>query len=49
MITKERCYYVYKHIFPNGKVYIGITCKKPIYRWNNGNGYKKLVLLCIMP
>lgn len=41
MITKERCYYVYKHIFPNGKVYIGITCKKPIYRWNNGNGYKK--------
>lgn len=41
MITKERCYCVYKHIFPNNKVYIGITCKKPIYRWNNGNGYKK--------
>lgn len=41
MILKERNYSVYKHIFPNNKVYIGITCKKPIYRWNNGNGYKK--------
>lgn len=32
-------YYVYKHIFPNGKVHIGITSIKPEYRWNNGNGY----------
>lgn len=32
-------YCVYKHTSPNGKVYIGITCKKPEYRWNNGRGY----------
>ena len=32
-------HYVYMHIFPNNKVYIGITSKKPEYRWNNGNGY----------
>lgn len=31
---------VYKHTSPNGKVYIGVTCKKPEYRWTNGNGYK---------
>lgn len=30
---------VYKHTAPNGKVYIGITSKKPIYRWNNGKAY----------
>ena len=28
------------HIFPNNKVYVGITCRKPKYRWDNGNGYK---------
>lgn len=33
-------YYVYKHTTPNEKVYIGITCKNPSYRWNGGNGYK---------
>ena len=31
---------VYRHIAPNGKSYIGITSKKPEYRWKNGNGYK---------
>ena len=32
---------VYKHTFPNGKVYIGITSQKPENRWrNNGAGYK---------
>lgn len=31
---------VYKHTLPNKKIYIGITSKKPIYRWNNGKGYK---------
>ena len=31
---------IYRHIFPNDKVYIGQTCQKPEYRWNNGNGYK---------
>lgn len=34
-------YNVYKHIFPNKKVYIGITCQKPEYRWRNGKGYYK--------
>lgn len=38
---KERTMYVvYKHTTPSGKVYIGITGKKPEYRWKNGNGYK---------
>lgn len=31
---------VYKHTSPNGKVYIGITCKKPEYRWQGGKGYR---------
>lgn len=31
---------IYRHIFPNGKVYIGQTCQKPEYRWGNGKGYK---------
>lgn len=31
---------IYRHMFPNGKVYIGQTCQKPEHRWNNGNGYK---------
>lgn len=37
---KEREYCVYKHTAPNGKVYIGLTCKKPNARWANGYGYK---------
>lgn len=32
-------YSVYKHTFPNGKVYIGITSKNPEDRWRNGFGY----------
>lgn len=32
-------YCVYKHTSPSGKVYIGITCKNPEYRWNHGRGY----------
>ena len=32
---------VYRHLFPNGKSYIGITNKKPEDRWgNNGRKYK---------
>jgi len=31
---------VYKHTSPSGKVYIGITGKKPEKRWQDGNGYK---------
>lgn len=33
-------YVVYKHTTPNNKVYIGITCQKPIRRWAYGYGYK---------
>lgn len=33
-------YTVYQHTSPTGKVYIGITMKKPEYRWNHGEGYK---------
>lgn len=33
-------YCVYKHTCPNGKVYIGKTCRKPEYRWgSNGERY----------
>lgn len=34
-------YTVYKHTTPSGKVYIGITGKKPEKRWNYGNGYRE--------
>ena len=37
---EERMFIVYKHTSPSGKIYIGITGKKPKVRWNNGNGYK---------
>lgn len=33
-------YTVYMHRFPNGKVYIGITSKKPELRWLSGKGYQ---------
>lgn len=37
---QQRRYFVYMHIAPNNKKYIGITCKsKPEYRWVNGKGY----------
>jgi len=32
-------YFVYKHTFPNNKVYIGITQQQPEKRWKNGLGY----------
>lgn len=40
-INDLKPYCVYMHIFPNKKVYIGITKFKPEYRWNNGQGYKR--------
>lgn len=33
-------YKVYMHLFPNNKVYIGITKQKLTRRWDNGKGYK---------
>lgn len=32
-------YCVYKHTCPNGKAYIGLTCRNPLVRWNYGFGY----------
>lgn len=36
---EEKRYFVYKHTFPNNKVYIGITQQEPEKRWKNGLGY----------
>lgn len=38
---EEKNYKVYKHTFPNGKVYIGITQQELKRRWQNGAGYVK--------
>lgn len=35
---------VYKHAFPNGKVYIGITGQKAYKRWKYGNGYSTTIM-----
>ena len=35
----EKTYKVYKHVFPNGKVYVGITCRSVHIRWDSGKGY----------
>lgn len=35
---------VYKHTFPNGKVYIGITGQKTYKRWKYGKGYTTLIM-----
>ena len=40
-MKKEYC--VYKHTTPNGKIYIGQTCREPNIRWSNGNGYRHQV------
>lgn len=34
-------YFVYIHICPNNKKYVGITRQRPLKRWNNGYGYVK--------
>lgn len=33
-------YTVYKHTTPSNKVYIGITSRNPVKRWESGKGYK---------
>lgn len=43
--SMNKIYYLYKHIFPNNKVYIGITCQKPKERWRNGLGYRSQSLM----
>ena len=39
-MTADRPFYIYCHIAPNGKRYIGQTRLRPERRWNNGNGYR---------
>lgn len=36
---QEENYTVYRHIAPNGKMYVGITSQKPEKRWSGGRGY----------
>lgn len=36
-------YYVYKHTFPNGKVYIGITCQNSKVRRELNGAQRKNV------
>ena len=38
-------YCVYKHTFPNGKIYIGISGSNLKKRWGNGSGYAKQSLV----
>ena len=38
-------YFVYIHIFPNNKKYIGITSQTTQRRWKNGKGYKSQKML----
>ena len=40
----DKKYYVYMHICPNNKKYIGITSLIPKKRWNYGRGYKYSIL-----
>lgn len=37
----DKNYKVYIHIFPNNKVYIGITRNRTDIRWANGKGYNR--------
>lgn len=42
---EDKNHTVYIHIFPNGKVYVGITCLNVEHRWNGGKGYLKQRLI----
>lgn len=37
---------IYKHICPEGKIYIGKTSRPPIRRWTSGNKYRNNIDLC---
>ena len=41
----EKEYKVYMHVFPNGKVYIGITSQPLKNRWRYGKGYKNNIYI----
>ena len=41
MVIRMNNYKVYIHIFPNNKVYIGMTCLEPKERWKRGKAYKE--------
>lgn len=38
-------WYIYKHTFPNGKVYIGLSKQNPQIRFKNGLGYERCSLM----
>lgn len=40
-MSELNTYSLYRHTSPSGKVYIGITKRKPNWRWSNGNGYRR--------
>ena len=40
-VDDEKKWCVYMHTSPSDKRYIGITSKKPEYRWQNGSGYNR--------
>lgn len=39
--AKDKLFYVYVHISPNGKRYYGITSRDPYKRWGKGQGYRQ--------
>lgn len=41
----DKKYSVYKHTFPNEKIYIGITKNNVTERWKNGTGYDSQTLM----
>lgn len=38
-------YYLYLHLFPNKKKYVGVTCQNPSRRWRDGIGYKSQTIM----
>lgn len=40
MANNQATYVVYMHTTPSGRRYVGMTCKDPKNRWENGNGYR---------
>lgn len=44
-LEEPKKYCIYKHTFPNGKVYIGQTCQIPEKRWDKGRKYKTQIYL----